>query len=252
MTTPWHAREESDERILARALGYPYDLPESSYLLAATGSPRACTSDQARDFREFRTPVLAVGSNQSPDQLARKFPGTLWSAILSEQCVLKDFDTVYSAHIAAYGSIAAMLHPSPGTSVTLFVNWLDDEQLERMHETELGSGNYAFAKLTGLEITTEFGHRMDHVHFYLGNRGAIRHNDAPVPLAAVRASKRVWASMTQSEIQQIARQRTSPGHDETSFVLSSVSDDEVRTSRRDALMADSIPFEFDGLEILRR
>jgi len=252
MTTPWHAREESDEKVLSRALGYPYDLPESSYVLAAASAPTTCTPDQARDFRKTRTPVLAVGSNQSPDQLARKFPGTLWSAILSEQCVLKDFDTVYSAHIAAYGSIAAMLHPSPGTSVTLFVNWLDDEQLERMHETELGSGNYAFAKLTGLEITTEFGHYMDHVHFYLGNRGAIRHNEAPVPLTAVRASKRAWASMTQSEIQEIARRRTAPGHDEASFVLSSVRDAEERTSRRNALMADSIPFDVEGLEILRR
>lgn len=252
MIVSWDAGEESDDAILARALGYPYSLPASSYILEAASEPRPCQPDDAQAFRESRTPVLAVGSNQSPDQLARKFPGKLWSAILSEKCTLKNFDTVYSAHIAAYGSIAAALHHSPGTSVTLFVNWLDDEQLERMHETELGSGNYAFARLSGIEITTELGHSLNQVHFYLGNRGAIRHDGAPVPLAAVTASGRTWLPKTQSEIQDIARQRTAPRHDEASFVLSSVRDAEERTSRRDVLMADSIPFDVEGLEILRR
>lgn len=250
MTSIWDHPEVTDDAIIERALGYPYDLPSASYVFS-DGVPKACNPDDADALRQQRTPVLAVGSNQSPVQMARKYDNSrAWSPIFCEQCRLAGFDTVYSAHIAAYGSIAATLHPSPGTRVSLFVNWLDDAQLERMHKTELGSGNYAFARLADVEIRTDLGFRLDTVHFYSGNRGALRHDNAPVPLASVRAEGRAFRPMTQAEIQAVARGRTAPGSDERSFILSSVGDAAARTSRRDALMADAFRFNHPGLEIL--
>lgn len=53
------------------------------------------------------TAVLAIGSNGSPEQLARKFqqsrfPGRVLIPVV--RAVLEDFDVVYAPLIAAYGS----------------------------------------------------------------------------------------------------------------------------------------------------
>ena len=56
---------------------------------------------------EKLTPVLAVGSNAAPTQLARKFPPDLFPdgvVIPVLRCVLPDFDVVYAPLISSYGS----------------------------------------------------------------------------------------------------------------------------------------------------
>lgn len=247
----WDAREATADARLARALGYPYALPTASYVLEGANH-RPGNAGEAPALRAGRTPVLAVGSNQSPEQLARKYVGTDWAPVLCERCTLRDFDAVYSAHITAYGSIAAALHPSPGTRVTLFVNWLDDAQLERMHRTEIGVGNYAFARLSAIDLATELGHVLDSVHFYVGQRGALAHGGAPVPLAEVRAEGRAWKALTQKDVQDAVRLRTAPDHDETTFILSAIDDADLRASRRATLCDDALPFMHPGLEILVR
>lgn len=53
------------------------------------------------------TPVLAVGSNAAPAQLARKFPPEMFPegvVIPVLRCVLPDFDVVYAPLISSYGS----------------------------------------------------------------------------------------------------------------------------------------------------
>lgn len=53
------------------------------------------------------TPVLAVGSNAAPVQLARKFPPSTFPdgvVIPVLRCVLPDFDVVYAPLISSYGS----------------------------------------------------------------------------------------------------------------------------------------------------
>ena len=63
------------------------------------------TWDLSRE--EPLTPVLAVGSNAAPDQLARKFPEELFPegvVIPVLRCVLPDFDVVYAPLISSYGS----------------------------------------------------------------------------------------------------------------------------------------------------
>ncbi len=57
-------------------------------------------------------PVLAVGSNGSPQQLARKFPASKFPAgvlVPVVRAVLEDFDVVYAPLFAAYGSCAGAL-----------------------------------------------------------------------------------------------------------------------------------------------
>lgn len=63
------------------------------------------------------TPVLAIGSNAGPSQLARKFPADLFPhgvLIPALRAVLPDFDVVYAPLVSSYGSATgAELHRSP-------------------------------------------------------------------------------------------------------------------------------------------
>lgn len=50
--------------------------------------------------------MLGIGSNGSPEQLARKFPPSQFpqAVIPTVRCALKDFDVVYAPLISSYGS----------------------------------------------------------------------------------------------------------------------------------------------------
>ena len=235
--------------MIDRALGYPYPLPGASYIIEQ-GAVQPLHEDDAERHREGRTPVLAIGSNQSPKQIARKFPEPDWAHIPCERCVLADFDTVYSAHITAYGSLPAALHPSPGTRVRLYVNWLDDRQLERMHETELGAGNYVFARLDGVSLETELGLALDAVHFYRANAGAYAPQGAPIPLAEVPAEARRWPALDQRTLQGRVHVETDPGRTFEEFVLSSIADEGERRRRAGRLRETSTPFTHEGLTVV--
>ena len=83
----------------------------------------------------------------SPQQLGRKFPRDV---IPVTRVHLHDFDTVFSTHFTSYGAIPDTLFHSPGTVVTLFINWLNPEQEAHMHTTEVASENYRFCRLDSL------------------------------------------------------------------------------------------------------
>ena len=76
-------------------------------------------------------PVIAHGSNRSPDQLRRKFDYLSGAAseIPVTRARLRDHDVVYSAHVTQYGSMAANLQYLPGVEVEIFVTWLTPPQL---------------------------------------------------------------------------------------------------------------------------
>ena len=236
---------------LARALGYPYTIPNHSYVVedGATVPMRAQDGDRHRDAR---IAVLAVGSNQSPDQIARKYQGADWGMIPCEKCRLDNFDTVFSAHIAAYGSIAAALHPSPDTSVSLFVNWLTEKQLDRMHETELGHGNYVFARMDDISLTTAHGLTLDSVHFYRGTGGAYAPAGTPIPLAEVQATNRTWSALNQNDVQAAVHEATDDHLSFEEFILSSIEDTGRRHARRDAMREAAIPFAHDAITVIQK
>ena len=110
--------------IVARARDYPYPIPPESFIYTDDG-PQPFTSDSV----EGRTPVLAIGSNQSPIRLSQKFGHDARHTIPVQRARLSGFDVVFSAHIAAYGSVPAMLQVSPEATVSIAITWLDEEQL---------------------------------------------------------------------------------------------------------------------------
>ena len=130
-----------------RALNYPYSAIEGDFLFT-DGATIKLEDDS---FLNSRQAVLAVGSNRSPEQLVRKFGRN--ETIPVTKATLRDYDVFYSAHIASYGSIPAVLGRSDGTSVDLSVTWLLPHQLERMHETEALGKSYDYGESSSCNLT---------------------------------------------------------------------------------------------------
>lgn len=227
------------------ALSYPFEIPRRSYVVAGDDYEELAGSAPPPDI-SGRRPVLALGSNQSPQQLIRKYRDRGLGPITAVRARLEDFDVVYSAHVARYGSIPATLLPCPGARVTLFVLWLDEAQEARMHETEVATGNYHFGRLDGITLRMELGDGLTSAFVYVGRRGALARDGAPVALAEVAAENRRWPSLGQPEIQAHVRDRLSPGRPLDAFIRAAVDDPAERLARAEALMADGHAFDHRG------
>ena len=222
------------------AKSYPFPVPGRSYLFR-NGRPEPL---DGHDFdRRGRTPVLAAGSNQSHEQLARKYsvlPGHVEIPI--QRAMLDDFDVVYAAHLAGYGSVPSTFHPSEGTRVTTYVLWLDEPQLARMHETER---NYTYDRLDGIGVEVEeTGERLDEAFVYTACVGAVNVGGAPVALAEIGAQGRTLRAMSQAEMLAHVRDRLQPGADLDRFIRDHIDDEAERRARTAALSADALPLSF--------
>ena len=225
---------------VAHARNYPFPVPGKSYIFR-NGDVTAYHDDEID--KTLRTPVLAAGSNQSNEQLARKysvFRGDVEIPI--QRATVANFDTVYAAHIAAYGSIPSTFYPSPGTEVTTYVLWLDDAQLNRMHETE---GNYTFDQLDSIQ--GNFGNRtqcFERAYVYTARVGCVNIKGLPVALKEISARKRTLPEMTQTEMLESLRLRLSSKQNLDTFIRSHIDSAEVRAERSFALSEDAIQLNF--------
>lgn len=243
--TDIYIRPERPLKTPERALAYPYDIPDRSFVIQG-GRVFPVTCDADLGDLAGRIPVLAVGSNQSIRALSWKFADPAAGAVPCTRIHLKDFDSVYSAHIAGYGSIPATLHTSPGTTVTLFVNWLTHTQLACMHSTEVGAGNYVYGELSNIDAESEVGPKISRLGLYLGTRGALTINGAPVPLAGTRAISRPYRAMTQHEVMAHLQKRFACDGPIEGFVQDLIDDKEWRLKRSVELRADADPFHHLG------
>lgn len=204
-----------------------------------------------------RRPVLAIGSNQSPEQLARKFidapDGTGrpdWGPIPVVRVKLQNFDSVYSPHLSSYGALPATLQYAPGTTVSLFVTWLTPRQESRMHETELGAANYRYGRLENISATMEFGEDLSSLYVYRSERGVLLRQGSPVTLAEIPAENRRWTALGQVEAQQWLRDWLEPDCDLNSFISDSITRPEIRQARTTVLAQNSQPFGYaDFVEV---
>jgi len=230
-------------RSVSRALAYPYDLPEQSYVIHA-GRVTPVQHDADLGDLSGRRPVIACGSNQSPSALAWKFARPEDAPVPVVRIRLKNFDSVYSAHFAGYGSVPATLHPAPGTVVTLFVNWLTEAQLAHMHTTETRRGNYVFGELAELDLETEFGPPVDRAGAYIGTRGALAIDGRPVPLAEIPATGRAHPALAQRDlIRRLLDLHALPDTVET-FIQRNIDDADERARRQALLDSATLPFDY--------
>ncbi len=218
------------------AKSYPFPLPGRSYLFrSGVAHPL-----EDHDFdRTGRVPVLGAGSNQSHEQIARKYAASGDDAEIPVQHArFHGFDAVYAAQLASYGSIPATFCPSPGTVVSTYVLWLDEVQLARMHETE---PTYSFDRLDNAHVEIcETGEELSCVHVYTAAVGCVNVSGNPVALSEIKADGRIFGHMTQTEMLAFARDRLDPGADLDTFIMGHISDAALRRRRRSLLSADSI------------
>ena len=235
--------------IFDHAISYPYRIPKRSFVLR-DGKDYPLSAADSLSILEQRTAVLAVGSNQSPEQLARKFTENLWEEIPVIRSRISDFDSVYSAHIASYGSVAATLQHAPGVELTLFVTWLTPPQLQRMHETEIANKNYVYGCLDDVQVICEFGPNLKTAHIYNSSHGALSFKNSPIPLAEIPAKNRRWNAMSQLEVQSHIRRRLAPKQDLATFIQKAVEDPQVRRERTNTLRQDTRPFSYPNFREL--
>jgi hypothetical protein len=188
-----------------------------------------------------RTPVLAAGSNQSHEQLHRKFGHIAECTIPVWRGILHDFDVVYAAKLTGYGSVPATFQHSPGTSVAVFVQWFTPAQLERMHETEAG---YDYDHLSDIRITLDRGGGVTEAHAYTSSTGCLAHAGAPVAIAEIAAEKRRFAALGQIDMLTAVRDRLAPGTALDDFIGAHLDDPELRRSRSAALAEGSLPIRY--------
>jgi len=131
-----------------RRFGWIDDLDADPRLVRATiDGHRATLADHFPEAvhwlaPERLIPTVAVGSNGSPLQLRRKFGRRATPLpILSIPGAWQDVASVFAAHVAGYGSIAATLAHVPGARTTLPLVHLPEPLMMAMDASE-GLGTY--------------------------------------------------------------------------------------------------------------
>ncbi len=180
--------------MLDRALNYPYAPIEADFLFTSGGIIEL----EDDSFLNNRKAVLAVGSNRSPQQLLRKFGKN--ETIPVTKAKLRNYDVFYSAHIASYGSIPAVLGRSDGTLVDVSVTWLLPHQLERMHETEALGKSYDYGESSSLQLDLGNDRSAESIGCYLGRNGCANFEGSPIALKEVNALDRKFISADQKTI----------------------------------------------------
>lgn len=221
---------------VAHAKSYPFPVLGRSYVFR-DGVPSDML-DPVFD-KTGRTPVLAAGSNQSHEQLARKYAGiSKHTEIPIQRGILSDFDSVYAAHLAGYGSVPSTFFPSDGTQVTTYVLWLDDSQLNRMHETER---NYTYDHLYDIKVRIEDSDELlSEAYAYSAKVGCIGHCGKPIALREISALNRKLPSMSQVEILEHIRYRLAPEEPLDVFIGVHIANPELRAFRTSGLSEDAI------------
>ena len=217
---PW-ALPQGRKALFDLATGYPYPAPEKSYLFR-NGELRAIERAEFSD----RAPVIAFGSNRSPEQLQRKF-GHLpaeGSEIPVTFAWVDDYDVVYAAHVTRYGALAATMAHVPKCRVRIAITWLNAQQLERMHETE--GSHYAYGRLEDVNIALEAGpgDRIDRAWLYLSRFGSLAHEGRHLGLAALAARDRPHPALDQRQALELLRRTYRPEQELEAFVLSNIGD----------------------------
>jgi hypothetical protein len=188
---------------LHRALTYPYDIPDRSYLFdPATGAASFPDEAALLALAQGRTAVLAVGSNGSVSALGRKFPPDGgYASIPLLRTVVHDHDSAYVALVSRYGSLPATLVSAPGTRATMHVTFLDDLQLEQMHRTESVPVTYEVVEVvTGSVAAPWAAARAEPVLAYEAVVGPVLHLGRAIALADIPAEGRTLPALTEAEV----------------------------------------------------
>lgn len=243
------------------AVGYPWPRPDGSFVLIE-GEGRLLadldTEQRASLLEEFtgsgsgRTPMLAIGSNASPEGLWRKFahfPDPEDRTLLAISGRLHDFDVGASAELALYGAMPATIFPSPGTRVSTTAVWLTDTQLTQLAWAEVP---YWLGRLeTRFEPETPVGELgfdgFERSLVFVNRFGAFAPDGEPLALAAIPASERVSEALDQIQLlQRLAAVVFGPETSAEDMVrMAHERPGDIGPRVAEAMRSNSIPFESD-------
>lgn len=118
-----------------------------------------------------RQPVLAVGSNASPAQVARKLAGRARAVVPMTYARVAGLAIGASAHVSAPGYVPATPVVDGGHRARLVVLWLDEEQLAAVDATE---PNYHRARIPDPATVSVPGlGALPDCHLYAGRHGCL-------------------------------------------------------------------------------
>jgi hypothetical protein len=220
--------------IVERALGYPFPRPRTSVVVEGARVAPLVELDPAG-----RTPVLAYGSNASPESLGWKFPGDRAGAVPLVRGKIRGLDVVYSSHLAVYGSVPATLQTSPGTEVETFVAFLTDVQLELVASWEIN----AHYETLDVELALELGEPPAAVGVFISRHGCLTAGGGEVAVAEVPADDRRFPAMTQPEVLEHVRAAVAPDQTTDEFILGNVRDYDRARAYTAELRRSARPFE---------
>ncbi len=203
-------RREFTEEIYARALGYPWPRPAQSYLLAGDvvapldgleAPAREAVLAELAGAESGRHPLLAFGSNGSPETLALKFahlpePERRLVVLAGD---LHDFDVGAAAGPTLYGSLPATIFPSAGTAVRASLLWVTTVQLVALTWTEI---SYRLGRLDGVGFAADEPRvpTVEHVYAFVSRWGAHCVDGDAVAMRAIPASGRSGPALTQEQL----------------------------------------------------
>lgn len=131
-----------------------------------------------------RTLVLAVGSNQTPRTIARKYARARRSVPVTTpfvRCTVRDLAVGHVPRVAAPGYVPAAPYRAEGERMELVATWFDQEQLAVVDATE---PNYHRLRLDAADcpVVLATGQEPDHVDVYASRWGVLARDGVPIPL----------------------------------------------------------------------
>lgn len=244
---------EYGPEILAWVAEYPWGRPEGPYVfrdgvIEELDGMGLVEREQVLDrFRSDpnRYPVLAIGSNGSPEQLQRKF-GHFEEVEDRTALVLTgwldDFDVGAAAQVPIYGAMPATIFPSPGTAVRAALLWVTATQLTQLTWSEM---NYRLGRLRARFEIDSIDEEIDEVLVFVSRFGAFRLDGAPIALEAISAKERSARSLAQEAILDAAAELVLGAGAKAGDLVRAVYEDMHGTALkgRTAVRESSIPFE---------
>lgn len=144
-----------------------------------------------------RVPIVAVGSNASPAQLVHKYRHhrvDQHNAIPITRIETPSLSVAHSAHVSASGYVPfiPVLSDSGITqSATLYVLWLDSEQLQTMDESEPNYTRVTVSPSAAVNVRLESGLPLESFELYRGRWGALCSEPGGSPMTAT-SQETVW------------------------------------------------------------
>ena len=265
--------------MVARAKRYPFDPPSTSYLFVDGASwylrdynrrePRKSLVningssqqvDQVLAHHGYdpaalsvpRVPVIASGSNASPTRLNEKYSGTPGQTLIPViKYQIADLVPAFSAKFASYGSITATLQYAPGFQSDMFVTYLSEAQLIRMHETEAIGDEYHFMQINNVTMRRAGVRPMVMpIYAYISVKGVLQVNNVQFTLSNMAVANTRFAARSQVEILQLAWELLKSNQTLDVFIYENISNERIRRRHNDRLQAHSAPFAHTGVKLM--